>query len=128
MLATLRCKDQTPGDVSPERLRTYRFAVRSLNCAPSVLQGHPGAELPSSRSAGGQSLDSEADRAVLDYLQRQHGVLQSGPDGPSARSARGPVAGTKPAAHHSSMPTHHEPPQEEEEEPVTPRRGRRVAY
>ena len=90
-----------------------------------MLQGHPAAEQPSSRSSGGQSLDSEADRAVLDYLQRQHGALQSGPDGLLAKSVRGSVTGTKPM--HGSMPTHHEPPQEEEEA-VTPRHGRRVAH
>ncbi len=92
---------------------------------PSTLQAHPAAEQPSSRSSGGQSLDSEADRAVLEHLQRQQVALQSGPDGPLAKSARGLVAGTKPL--HSAMPTHHEPPQEEQEA-VTPRRGRRVAY
>ena len=88
-----------------------------------VLQAQTAAEQSSSRSVGAESLDSEADRAVLEYLQRQHGALQSGLEGPPPRSARGLVAGTRSLTHHSSMPTHHEPPHQEEA--ATPGRGRR---
>ena len=88
------------------------------------MQGPAAAENPDSRSAGLQSLDSEADRAVLEYLQRQHGTMQYGLDAP-LRSARGLAVGSKPLAHYSSMPTHYEP---QEHEAVTPRGGRRIAY
>ena len=86
-----------------------------------MLQGLSAADQLSSRDTGVQSLDSEADKAVLEYLQRQHGALQSGLDGPPPKSAR--AAGMKPLARHSPMPTHHEP---SDQAVMTPRGGRKV--
>ena len=84
-------------------------------------QGLPPLEQPSLRVAESESMDSEADKAVLEYLQRQPGELQSRLDPP--RGTRTAAPRSKSLAHHGSMPTHHEPP---EHAATTPHAARRL--